>query len=110
MLTSKLVAAGPGGTTVGRSCGCCADAAVQLWLYAERHGERVYADPPYVCVGEGNPTHGEEWDDRPRDVWSDGWLESVRKAWGDDAARFVAARHPARVTEAKELPNGEGEE
>jgi len=34
------------------SCGCCRDAAIQLWMYVVTPHGKVYSDPPYATVGE----------------------------------------------------------
>lgn len=48
------------------SCGCCADAAVQIWPYVDTEAGRVYADPPYFTAGEKSYSG-----DRPRARWQD---------------------------------------
>lgn len=59
------------------SCGCCADAAVQIWPYVDTEAGRVYADPPYFTAGEKGYSG-----DRPRAGWHDdarkmGWTENL---------------------------------
>lgn len=49
------------------SCGCCSDAAVQIWPYVDTEAGRVYADYPYFTAGERDDYSG----DRPRTGWQD---------------------------------------
>lgn len=89
VLTSKLVNACPDKVYLKHSCGCCADAALQAWFHVERDGERVYTNPPYVCVGEKDM-----WGPHD-DVWLDDWEDRVRKAIGEAAVRLAKERlHP----------------
>lgn len=75
---------------LSRSCGCCNDAALYLYFFVRFDGAVVYSQPPYVCVGAGNPAYGESWNDRPRDIWDEDWAEAVFRRFGDDGPRLVA--------------------
>lgn len=75
----KVVACAPGvgplatGFETRFNCGCCNDAPLELWIYAQTPDGRVYVDAsrlPYVHVGEKSSRHGviQDW----------GWSSQLR--------------------------------
>lgn len=63
--------------TTGHSCGCCADAALYLYVFVHEVNPKtgtkikVYSDPPQMCIGQKDYTYG--------DFGDSGWEEKVRK-------------------------------
>lgn len=85
ILISKQVK--PEKYSLKHSCGCCDDSPLLMYFYVERHGERVYTDPPYVRVGEKNRNYGEEGE--PIDIWYPGWKLDVTKAYGEEVLALL---------------------
>lgn len=51
VLCSKKVNAIADNVRLNHSCGCCADAMLYAMPYIERHGIKIYQDPPEIWIG-----------------------------------------------------------
>jgi hypothetical protein len=90
VLVSPAVNASPERCYTAHSCGCCDDAALYAYFCVERHGEKVYTDPPFVWVGQ-----------RDRDGWLEDWEDRVRRQIGESAVSL------ARIREREKCPKEE---
>lgn len=88
VLVSKKVNEKPEKAYTKHSCGCCSDAVVQAWFYAEREGEHVYSEPPYVVVGEKNPACAWDDDALPQ-LWDADWRDKVRAHAGEVGVKLL---------------------
>lgn len=82
---------------IRHSCGCCPDAACEVWPFLETPNGRVYTDPPRFSVGERS------WTGRDRP--DPNWEEALYKAQIPELLIQRVRDHFGDAEETSEIPD-----